>query len=110
MSGPKRWAIEVAVILLVLGVVGFLGAASGIVPIDASSGHWSVTRWFLQFSKKRSVATHTLGAEAPPPDRPWLAVKGATHYEVGCRACHGSPELRAPRVAQKMLPVPPYLP
>ena len=96
--------------LVLTAIGGFLGAASGIIPIKASSGHWAITRWFLQFSKQRSVATHTLGTEAPPLDKPSLVLKGAGAYEMNCRACHGSPSLPHPRVAQHMTPRPPYLP
>jgi cytochrome c553 len=105
-----RGAIRMAALLAVLGVGGFLVAASGIIPIKASSGHWAITRWFLQFAKERSVATHTLALESPSLDEPWLVVKGAAHYEIGCRPCHGSPELRDPRIARQMIPPPPYLP
>jgi cytochrome c553/cytochrome c5 len=68
-----------------------------------------VTEWILQFSKRRSVATHTIGVELQGLDSPSLVLKGAGHYENGCRPCHGSPELRTPRVARAMLPPPPYL-
>ncbi|MDQ3665864.1 MAG: c-type cytochrome [Acidobacteriota bacterium] len=95
-------------VLMTLG--GFLIAATGIIPIKASSGHWAVTRWFLQFSKQRSVATHTLGIESPSLNEPRLVLKGAGAYENNCRACHGSPSLQYPRVAQQMTPQPPYLP
>jgi cytochrome c553/cytochrome c5 len=105
-----RWAIRMATLLAVLGLGGFLVAASGIIPIKASSGHWAITGWFLQFAKERSVATHTLALESPSLDEPWLVVKGAAHYEIGCRPCHGSPELRDPRIARQMTPPPPYLP
>lgn len=33
--------------VLVMAIGGFLLAASGIIPIKASSGHWAITRWFL---------------------------------------------------------------
>jgi cytochrome c553 len=103
--------LKIAVTLAVLGAVaGLVVAASGIVPIKASSGHWAITEWFLQFAKQRSVDTHTLMLEAPPLDEPWLVLKGAGHYDIGCRPCHGSPELKHPRIAQHMLPPPPYLP
>jgi cytochrome c553 len=105
-----RQAVKVAVLLTVLGVAGFLVAASGIIPIKASSGHWAITSWFLQFAKERSVATHTLTLKSPSLEEPWLVLKGAGHYEIGCRPCHGSPDLQHPRIAQRMLPVPPYLP
>src|SRR5688572_17415740 len=105
-----HYAVTVAVLLTVLGIGGFLVAASGIIPIKASSGHWAITRWFFQFAKQRSVVTHTLTLKAPPLEEPWLVLKGAGHYEFGCRPCHGSPDLRHPRIAQRLLPVPPYLP
>ena len=96
--------------LILMAIGGFLGAASGIIPIKASSGHWAITSWFLQFSKQRSVATHTVGIKAPLLDKPSLVLKGAGAYEMNCRACHGSPSLPHPRVAQHMTPRPPYLP
>lgn len=101
---------KLAALLAVLGVGGFLVAASGIIPIKASSGHWDITAWFLHFAMRRSVATHTLGLEAPSLDDPSLVLKGAGHYETGCRPCHSSPELRIPRIPREMTPHPPYLP
>jgi cytochrome c553 len=109
-AGMKRWLFGIAGLFAVLGFGGFLVAVSGIIPIKASSGHWAITAWFLNFSKERSVATYTLGLEAPPLDEPGLVLKGAGHYETGCRPCHGSPELPQPRIAWKMTPSPPYLP
>jgi cytochrome c553 len=106
----KRKLIIVAGLGLLAALAGFLVAASGVIPIKASSGHFAVTEWFLQFSKRRSVATHTLGMELEGLDDPSLVLKGAGHYETGCRPCHGSPELPHPRVARAMLPAPPYLP
>lgn len=106
----KRWLWHTAILIALLAVGGFGIAVSGIIPIKASSGHWAITQWFLDFSKGRSLATHTLGVQAPPLDDHRLVLKGAGHYETGCRGCHGSPSLRHPRVAQAMLPRPPYLP
>lgn len=89
---------------------GFLVVASGIVPIAASSGHWMITEWFLQFAMSRSVSTHSLGIRVPPLDDPDLVLKGGTHYEIGCRPCHGSPGAAQPRIAGRMMPRPPDLP
>ena len=106
----KTWLLRGGIIALVAAVGGFLVAASGIVPIKASSGHWAITAWFLNFSMERSVDTHTLGMDAPPLDDPALILKGATHYDLGCSACHGHPSLKQPRIAARMTPHPPYLP
>lgn len=106
----KRWLKYGAVLLGIAVVGGFLIAASGIIPIKASSGHWAITRWFLSFSMHRSVTTHTIGMEVPPLDTPQLILKGAGHYDTGCRSCHGSPSLHSPRIPGEMTPEPPYLP
>lgn len=106
----KRWAFHFAVFALVLAVGGLLVAVSGIVPIKASSGHWRITEWLLRFGMHRSFATHSLGIAVPPLDAPHLILKGATHYDFGCRSCHGSPGLPQPRIAQSMTPKAPYLP
>ena len=52
-------------LLGLLAVGGLLLSASGIVSIKASSGHWRITKWFLNFSMSRSVETHSMGIEAP---------------------------------------------
>jgi len=106
----KRWLVTAAALLVLLALGGFLGAASGIVPIKDSSGHFAMTEWLLQFGKRRSVATHTLGMEPSAGDADWLVLKGAGHYETGCRWCHGSPDQPRAGVARAMTPPPPYLP
>jgi cytochrome c553 len=105
-----RWAFAALALLVVGGAGGLIVAASGVVPIRASSGHWALTEWLLQFGKRRSVDMHTLGTSAPDLSEPWLVLKGAGHYESGCRPCHGSPDLPTPRIAAAMTPLPPYLP
>ena len=107
----KDWLFKITVFLAVLGLGGILAVVSGLVPIKASSGHWAITAWFLNFSMSRSVSTHSMGITVPGAlDDPKLVVKGAGHFETGCSPCHGSPELPHPRIAQRMTPHPPYLP
>lgn len=105
----KRWLARLCLGGLALALAGFLVAASGLVPIKASSGHWAVTKWFLRFSMERSTSTHSLGLEIPALDDAALVLQGATHYEIGCRSCHGIPGTPQPRVARGMTPAPPAL-
>ena len=110
-----RRGLKLGALLAVLGLAIFaaLGGAllviSGIIPVKASSGHWPITAWVLHFTMRRSIATHSLGINTPPLDDPELVLKGATHYEIGCRSCHGSPGMRLPRIPQAMTPHPPEL-
>jgi cytochrome c553 len=111
MSSPWRGLFVAALVLAgVAAVGGALVALSGIVPIKASSGHWAVTAWFLDFAKVRSVSTHAFGVELPPIEDPVLVMQGAGHYESGCMPCHGAPGSAMPTVAAAMTPPPPYLP
>lgn len=105
-----RWIRRIALLGGVLAGGGFIVAASGIVPIKASSGHWRITEWILRFGMKRSIATHSLMVKVPEnlADRS-LVRKGAGYYEIGCRSCHGEPGLPPPRIAAHMLPTPPEL-
>lgn len=101
---------RVVLVGALLGVGGFLVAASGVIPIKASSGHWPVTEWFLRFSMKRSIATHSLTVTVPENlSDPSLIQRGAGHYDIGCRSCHGEPDMPRPRIAAHMLPKPPDL-
>jgi cytochrome c553 len=92
-----------------LAVGAFLVVVSGIVPIKASSGHWKITEVFLQFAKRRSVATHSIGIKVPPLDERAMVLKGAGHFEGGCRPCHGGPGEPPPKVPQAMTPKAPPL-
>jgi cytochrome c553 len=106
----QRWLVTAAGLLAFAALAGALAVASGIVPITASSGHFALTERLLVFAKRRSIATHTWGEPPPPLDDPALVLKGAGHYEAGCRPCHGAPDLpRLPRVPRAMLPPPPDL-
>ena len=109
-SRLRRWTVRAAIAVPALALLGFLVAASGIIPIKASSGHWAITEWLLSFSMSRSVATHSTGIKAPALDDPALVLKGAGHYESGCMPCHGSPRMKYPRVTHAMTPPPPALP
>jgi len=97
VTRARKWTLLAALAAVVLGLVGFLVASSGVMPIAASSGHWKITELILQFGKRRSVVTHALGVEKLALDRPWLVLKGAGHFETGCRPCHGSPDLSRPQ-------------
>lgn len=98
------------VFTIFLVVAGFLLAAAGVIPIKASSGHWAVTRWLLEFSMRRSVATYATGLHVPALDDPRFMPRGAGAYDINCSWCHGRPGFEYPRVAQHMTPPPPYLP
>lgn len=108
-TGLKLFIMRVVALLGLFGIMGFIIAASGIIPMKASDGHWAITKWFLEFSKNRSIDTHSSTIEVPSLDEPELVLKGAGHYAIGCFPCHGSPETRHPRIAQAMTPAPPYL-
>ncbi|MGC1480030.1 MAG: c-type cytochrome [Chthoniobacterales bacterium] len=103
--------VVLAGLALIVAGGAFLVSASGVVPIAASSGHWPVTKWFLHFSMKRSISTHSWGIDVPDDlDDEKRILRGAGHYRTGCFECHGGPGARMPVVAAGMTPQPPYLP
>ncbi|MCO8120886.1 c-type cytochrome [Stieleria sp. TO1_6] len=105
----KRRFKELAILLTALGIFGMLVLVSGIVPIKASSGHWPITRWTLDFASNRSVSLHSSGIEVPSMDEPGIVQMGAATFDSNCRWCHGAPGFTQPPVAAQMTPSPPDL-
>ena len=105
----KNWQKHILFFLLIAGFAGLLVALSGIVNIASSSGHFRLTAWFLEFGKRRYVTTYTLLTKVPPLDDPAMVTRGAGHYEIGCRQCHGAPDDPS-FFGKKMTPESPYLP
>lgn len=88
----KNWLKPIILFLMGVGALGFIVMISGVIPISASSGHWPITAWILEFSMKRSISTYTLTKEAPQLEDKAMILRGAGHYEIGCRQCHGGVE------------------
>ncbi|HUE90293.1 MAG TPA: c-type cytochrome [Vicinamibacterales bacterium] len=107
----RRPWLALATVVVLAAVGGFGVAASGLLPIRASSGHWAATEWFLHFTMRRSVVTHALMAPAPPDDvdANHMVMRGAGHFETGCRPCHGAPGDPLPPIPHAMTPHPPEL-
>ncbi|WP_417748012.1 c-type cytochrome [Rosistilla oblonga] len=106
----KRRLKELCILLGGLAAIGLFVLVSGVAPINASGGHWPITRWFLDYASDRSVDFHSSGIEPPPLDQPGMIRLGAATYDSNCRWCHGRPGRPAPVVAGHMTPSPPYLP
>jgi cytochrome c553 len=95
--------------LVTLAAAGMLFAWSGLFNIAASSGHWPVTDWFLHWSMRNSVRTHsTFTAPADPRDDAGL-VSAAGLFAQSCAACHGAPGRRPLPVMQAATPPAPDL-
>ncbi|EMI41534.1 c-type cytochrome [Rhodopirellula sp. SWK7] len=100
---------ELATLLTAIGILGVIVLVSGIVPIKASSGHWPITRWTLDFASDRSVGLHSTGIDVPPLDEPGMVQLGSATFDSNCRWCHGAPGFPHPPVAAQMTPHPPDL-
>ncbi len=105
----RRYFIHLGLTLLVAGILGVIVLVGGLAPIKASSGHWPITYWLLDFAKTRSVATHSMNIEPPDLDKPYRIAQGAGLYEMNCSWCHGSPARPVPRIPAAMTPNPPGL-
>jgi cytochrome c553 len=101
--------IALGAVLTAAAIGGLLFAASGVMPLKASSGHWAITERLLHFTMRRSISTHALTITPPRLDDESLVLRGAAHYDLGCRPCHGTPRGDRPQVARAMLPPPPEL-
>jgi len=86
-----------------------LFAWSGLYNVAASAGHWPITRNFLHYVMKQSVAFHAPHLKAPSLNDSRLVLRGATYYHTGCAPCHGAPGIRASPIERSFTPPPPPL-
>lgn len=105
----KLWIKHIAILAVIVVAGGVITVVLGIVPIAASSPHWPITKWFLEFSMERSVATHSIKIATPDLDDAALVIKGAGHFATGCVQCHGSPARGPSPIAESLMPQPPKL-
>jgi cytochrome c553 len=109
MTVRLTW-MRAIVALLGVGAAGMLFAWSGIFNIAASSGHWAITDWFLHWTMRNSVKTHSFFDT--PKDPRMLdgeLVSAAGHFAAACASCHGAPGVRPSPVMQKATPHAPDL-
>ncbi|MBY9064485.1 c-type cytochrome [Sphingomonas yunnanensis] len=96
--------------LATLAAAGLLFAWSGVFNIAASSGHWAVTEWFLHWTMRNSVKTHSFfDSPADPIARDGATVSAAGHFAAACATCHGAPGQRPSPVMQRAMPPAPDL-
>ncbi|MCC2977266.1 c-type cytochrome [Sphingomonas sp. PL-96] len=102
------WARAITA-LLALGAAGMLFAWSGLFNVAASSGHWAITDWFLHWTMRNSVRTHTIMAGEPAPRDDRGLVSAAGHFKNSCAVCHGAPGVPPSPVMQAATPAAPNL-
>lgn len=102
--------LRALLLVALVGSIALLVAWSGVLPIDARSGHWPVTRWLLHSTLRQTVELRSLGRQVPALDDPALIARGAGHYATGCMPCHGGPGVPPPVIPRQMTPAPPWLP
>ncbi|MEF2070220.1 c-type cytochrome [Consotaella aegiceratis] len=98
--------------VVVLAVLGFGYAWSGLVPIRASSGHFPPWAWFLHWTMQNAAQKQSLGISVPEDidlTDPALIKRAAGHFAGECAPCHGSPAEPQSPVIQSMTPAPPRL-
>ena len=105
LAARHPW-IALACAAMGVAIGGLVVAASGVIPMKASTGHWPVTARFLHFAMRQSVVTHAAGIAVPPLADDALVARGAAHYELACRACHGGAAGEVPMIPAGMIPTP----
>lgn len=106
---PEGWVRTVLVLGAGALLLGSLVVVSGVISVKASAGHWPATRWFLSFTRERSVATHSADIDVPELDDLGRVTRGAAHFESACRVCHGAPGRDRSATMAELTPEPPRL-
>lgn len=105
-----RRRVIAAIVLVALAP--FAIAASGVVSIGASSGHFAPVGWFLHWTMQQTVSRRSWLVDKPDDvdlSDPALVQRAAGHFATGCAPCHSAPGERQSEVVHHMTPEPPQL-
>ncbi len=96
-------------VLVALSSAAIIFMYTGWYDVAATTPHWSLTAWFLEEARGRSIAFHSKEIQAPPLKDPKMAQMGFKEYHEMCRQCHGAPGRQRAEFAQGLYPNPPDL-
>jgi cytochrome c553 len=104
---------KIAAAAAAIPLLGLVIAWSGLLPLGASSGHFALTRWLVESTKRRTVKARSLstpmeGAKKTLDDPAQIRL-GAGYFQIGCRSCHEPPGAEPARALRYMLPRPAHL-
>lgn len=102
------WARLVLALLAVV-LAGLAFAWTGLFNVGASTGHWKVTEWFLHWTMRNSVKTHSYWGTPEAVTTDQSLVSAAGHFAQSCVVCHGAPGVRPSPVMQAAMPPAPDL-
>ncbi|KAF0675842.1 c-type cytochrome [Profundibacterium mesophilum] len=103
----------VAKTLLVLALVGLIGAAAvvglGLYNVSARLGHVPGLSWVLNTTFRNSVDLYAHESEPVPPLTADMVLLGARHYDAACKVCHARPGEARSATSLSMVPAPPHI-
>lgn len=94
---------------LAVGAITGLAVIGGGYNVSASSGHWGPVASLMHWTMQNSVAWRAPALPAGPTADGKLAGRGAVHYDLVCRDCHGAPGQALTAVPASMTPAPPHI-
>lgn len=94
---------------LAVGAITGLAVIGGGYNVSASSGHWGPVASLMHWTMQNSVAWRAPALPARPTADGKLAGRGAVHYDLVCRDCHGAPGQALTAVPASMTPAPPHI-
>jgi mono/diheme cytochrome c family protein len=95
--------------IVVLALLAYAYAWSGLYDIGADVPHESLTYRFLTMVREHSVQRHARHIEVPRLDDPALILRGAGQYAAMCTGCHLAPGMQDSELRAGLYPQPPEL-
>jgi mono/diheme cytochrome c family protein len=97
-------------LLALAGVVGAgLFAAFGLYNVAADAPHMALTRQFIGYVRKRSIAVRAASVVVPDLSGKQMIADGASDYDAMCTICHLAPGMAENEMRPGMNPKPPQL-
>lgn len=84
--------IRIVLILAIIVIGGAIAyALSGHYDVSVGTGHTTLTGWYLETLRERSIERRAAEIDVPDLDDPAMIEDGAIAYDQACAGCHGRP-------------------
>ena len=109
MKKHTEYSLVVIAVMVAILIGTGIFAWSGLYNIGADDHHWTLTYYFLQSVRNRSIHVRSEHLKVPNLNDPQLILKGAGQYAAMCTGCHLRPGESDSELRKGMYPQPPNL-
>lgn len=109
MIHARSFFLGIVAVVVATAIAGAIVVQMGVYDVAADTPHVMITREFITYVRKRSIAARARNIAVPKLDDPKRIADGASDYDAMCTGCHLAPGMAENEMRPGLNPRPPRL-